>query len=292
MFRTIKFIAQHPFTKGRRLSALFNFAKWQFFSRLNRWPVVYPFTQNSKLLVWKGLTGATGNLYCGLHEFEDMAFLLHLLRKDDLFIDVGANIGSYTILAAAEVGARVIAIEPIPDTFKNLAQNIAINNTEHTVKALNIGLGSKKGTLNFTNSFDTGNHVADDNDMATGLTMVSTDTMDNILDGDRPLLIKIDVEGFETEVLNGASNTLQSPALKAIIIELNGSGKRYGFDEEAIHLLLVNHGFKAMKYQPFKRELIPTPPSTVGNTLYVRNVDSVTERLKTARVIMIQNKPL
>ena len=195
-------------------------------------------------------------------------------------------------MAAAEIGARVIAIEPIPDTFKNLSQNIAINNIEHRVKALNIGLGSKKGTLNFTNSFDTGNHVADDNDTATGLTMVNMDTMDNILDGNQPLLIKIDVEGFETDVLNGASSTLQSPTLKAIIIELNGSGKRYGFDEDAIHLLLVNQGFKAMKYLPFKRELIAAAPGIVGNTLYVRDLDLVTERLKNARVIMIQNKPL
>ncbi|NHA02254.1 FkbM family methyltransferase [Mucilaginibacter sp. HC2] len=291
MFRTVKFITEHPFTKGRRLAALFNFVKWQFFSRLYHWPVVYPFTQNSKLLVWKGLTGATGNLYCGLHEFEDMAFLLHLLRKDDLFIDVGANIGSYTILAAAEVGAHAIAIEPIPETFKNLSQNIAINNTEHRVKALNIGLGSKKDILKFTHSFDTGNHVVA-TEATADITMVNTDTMDNILNGDLPLLIKIDVEGFETEVLKGSLNTLQSPLLKAIIIELNGSGNRYGFDELAIHELLTNHGFTVMKYLPFQRELIGAAPGSVGNTLYVRDLDFVTERLKTARVMMIQNKPL
>jgi hypothetical protein len=47
----------------------------------------YQCTQNSKLLVWKGLTGATGNIYCGLHEFEDMAFLLHFLRPRDLSAD-------------------------------------------------------------------------------------------------------------------------------------------------------------------------------------------------------------
>jgi hypothetical protein len=50
-----------------------------------------------------GMTGATGNLYVGLHEFEEMAFLLHFLRPGDLFADVGANVGSYTILAAVAV---------------------------------------------------------------------------------------------------------------------------------------------------------------------------------------------
>jgi hypothetical protein len=63
----------------------------------------------------KGLTGATGNWYCGLDAFEDMAFLLHFMREEDLFVDVGANIGSYTILAGNEVGAETIEIEPITD---------------------------------------------------------------------------------------------------------------------------------------------------------------------------------
>ena len=56
------------------------------------------------------MTGATQNIYCGLQEFEEMAFLLHFLRKDDLPLDIGANIGSYTILAASSVGARTMAI--------------------------------------------------------------------------------------------------------------------------------------------------------------------------------------
>jgi hypothetical protein len=40
------------------------------------------------------MTGATQNLYCELHEYNDMAFLLHFLREEDSFADVGANIGS------------------------------------------------------------------------------------------------------------------------------------------------------------------------------------------------------
>jgi hypothetical protein len=42
----------------------------------------------------------SGNIYAGLHEFGDMAFVLHFLRAGDLFADVGANIGSYTVLAS------------------------------------------------------------------------------------------------------------------------------------------------------------------------------------------------
>ncbi len=59
------------------------------------------------------MTGATGNIYAGLHEFDDMAFFLHLLRPEDMFADVGSNIGSYTILASGVVGAKSVAFEPV-----------------------------------------------------------------------------------------------------------------------------------------------------------------------------------
>ncbi len=125
------------------------------------------------------MTGATVNLYCGLHEFNDMTFLIHLLREDDCFIDIGANIGSYTVLASAHVGARTISIEPVPATFLNLVRNISINQINEKVTAHNIALGSKKGTINFTNAYDTMNHVSVPNEINT--ISVNVDTLDNIL---------------------------------------------------------------------------------------------------------------
>ncbi|WP_295433058.1 hypothetical protein [uncultured Thiodictyon sp.] len=56
------------------------------------------------------------DVYCGLHEFEDLAVALRFLQPRDLFIDIGPNVGSYSILGAA-AGARCFAIEPIPRTL-------------------------------------------------------------------------------------------------------------------------------------------------------------------------------
>jgi FkbM family methyltransferase len=291
MQRTIQFVLTHPFTRGHRITALARLFKWQLLSRLRKQPVVHQFTKNSKLWVWKGLAGATGNIYCGLHEFEDMAFLLHLLRPDDLFIDIGANIGSYTMLASAEAGANTIAVEPVPQTFGHLTQNIKLNNIAAKATALNIGLGSKKDNLKFTRGHDTGNHVATEHD--TDVTEVKVDTLDNILAGQTPLLLKIDVEGFETEVLNGAEKILNSPGLKAIIIELNGAGDRYGFNDNDIHQLLFTKGFKVMRYNPFKRELAGAAErNTEHNTLYLRDIDFISNRVNAANKIYVQGRPL
>jgi hypothetical protein len=102
---TLRFIASHPLGSRRPLSAYWRYARWQVESRLCA-EVEFNWIEGAKLIARNGMTGATGNIYCGLHEFTDMAFLLHLLRPDDLFVDVGANIGSYTVLASAVCGAR------------------------------------------------------------------------------------------------------------------------------------------------------------------------------------------
>lgn len=101
----IKFITHHPLNRGHKLRAIIRFVKWQIGSRLVNGSIVYDWVNGAKFLVKTGETGLTGNIYTGLHEFQDMGFLLHFLRPEDLFVDIGANVGSYTILACAAVGA-------------------------------------------------------------------------------------------------------------------------------------------------------------------------------------------
>lgn len=288
VFSLVKFITNHPLNRKNKLMALYRFFKWQVNTRLNPYPVIYPFTEKAKLIIQKGMTGATGNLYCGLHEYNDMAFLLHLLRENDHFIDIGANVGSYTVLASAHVGAKTISIEPVPSTFLNLKSNIFINQIQEKVTPLNIALGSGKGTIDFTSSLDTMNHVANEDEEET--IKVTIETLDEILiNQEIPLLLKIDVEGFETEVIKGAFNTLQNKELKAIIIELNGSGTRYGYDEHKIHDEFVVLGFRLFLYNPISRELSPLNTFGTHNTIYIRDIDFVKNRLITAQKIRILN---
>jgi FkbM family methyltransferase len=284
----LKFITNHPLNRKERMKALGRFAKWQISSRLNRHPVVYSYTDKTKLIMQRSMTGATGNLYCGLHEFTDMSFVLHFLRKEDLFIDIGANVGSYTVLAGGHIGANVISIEPVPQTFEHLQRNIAINHMHNNVRAYNIALGSEKGQLSFTTGFDTMNHVATETD--TDTIQVPVDALDTILENEEdPVLLKIDVEGFETHVLSGASNTLARKKLKAVIIELNGSGEKYGYDERKLHEQLLGNDYRPYHYNPFERDLKPIESFGTHNTIYIKDIDFVSDRVKTAEKIKIRN---
>lgn len=287
---TLKFILNHPLNKKNKSKALFRFLKWQVNASLNAYPVIYPYAEKSKLIIWKGLTGATGNLYCGLHDFEDMAFVLHFLRKEDLFIDIGANIGSYTLLSASEVGAETVSFEPIPQTFSSLKANITLNNIDNITKAFNIGLGSQKGILKFTTSLDTVNHVATERE--SGTIDVQIEKFDDIINLTKPTLIKIDVEGFETEVLKGMENALKSHNLKGIIIELNGSGKRYGYNEDDIHYKLLLNNFKPYFYSPFERKLSNADKISNLNTIYIKDITLAKERVLAAKKFRILDREL
>jgi FkbM family methyltransferase len=284
LFKTLKYIWNHPYNRHNRLGAILRFFKWQVGSRLNPYPVAYPYTEKTRLLVWNGLTGATGNIYCGLLEYDDMCFLLHFLREEDLFIDAGANVGAYTILASGEVGSRTLSIEPVPRTFSYLSDNIHLNRLDERVSLFNIGLGSQAGKLKFTSSLDTVNHVATRDEP--GVIDVEVRKMDELSDN-IPALIKIDVEGFETEVLRGAQKILANPILKAIIIELNGSGARYGYDENQIHADLLQLGFTAFGYDPAKRALLPRETFGNHNTIYVRDMPYVSKRLNESQSFKI-----
>jgi FkbM family methyltransferase len=287
--RTFGFISNHPVGKKHPFKSLMKFALWQLQT------VIAPskffikdFIKPVKFYARKKLTGITGNIYVGLHEFNDMAFLLHFLRSGDVFFDIGANVGAYTLLASGICKAKSIALEPVTETYDLLGKNIRLNNLQDRAQHINAAAGASAGTITFSAGEDTTNHViADDEQYTNNTTEVNVITVDSLSAETIPALIKIDVEGYETEVLKGMADTLKQNGLKAIIIELNGSGLRYGYDESKIHELLLDKGFIPYSYEPFSRELTPINAYNDHNTIYCRDINFIRERILQAEVFTI-----
>ena len=252
--------------------------------------VDYPWINDARVFVRKGETGFTMNIYCGLHDFADMAYLLHVLRPGDLFADVGSNIGSYTILASAVRQARAISFEPVPDTFSRLLRNLELNHLGELVTAHNLGVSDHPGIIRFSANENCCNHVLRDDEKEKGIE-VKVGTLDDIFGDSCPDLMKIDVEGFEWPVLNGAAQTLQNPKLHSIIIELNENGSLYGYSETAIIDLLKSHDFASYIYDPFTRKLSPHEP-VPGNVLFVRDLKRIEELVRTSETFRIKNVDL
>ena len=270
MINILRFIYKHPLNQANKFNAIVKFLKWQISSRLWKSPFIYNWIGSSRLVISRGMTGATGNMYVGLMEYEDMSFLLHYLQKDDLFYDVGANVGVYTVLASQVKKTKTVSIEPLPLTYDKLLDNININRLTNVISK-NIGLSFEQSKLYFTTNKDTMNSVALESDDETQ--EVTVDTLDNISqEYGVPNAIKIDVEGYERNILNGAKNVLRDDGLEVIILELNGSGKKFGFLDDDIHSDLLKIGFSPYSYNPFDRNLTLLKTYGSYNTVYIKKL--------------------
>ncbi len=296
ILQTLTFITGHPLTKRRRAQAVGRFAAWQIASRI--FPARYKvaWVNDTAFLVQSGDTGLTGNLYVGLMESPDMPFVLCRHKAEDLFIDVGANLGAYTLLAAGALGSPCLSIEPVPSTFRRLSENVLINGLGKRVSLQNLGCADEKATLTFTADSDTTNHVATPQEQARlsadKLVSVPVDRLDDLVSqwrteipGARDIFLKIDVEGFEWPALKGAAELLANPDLKTILVEINGSGARYGRNDADLDTLIAQNGFSPVAFDPATRRLsaLDRFREGHGNTLYVRDIDHAQSRIDAPR---------
>jgi FkbM family methyltransferase len=270
---TLRFIRTHPLGSQRPLESCLRYARWQIESRICK-SVTVDWIDGAKLVASNGMTGATGNVYCGLHEFVDMAFVLHLLRPGDLFLDVGANVGSYTILASAVCGAESVSIEPDPVTMGHLRRNAEANHIVDRVTFIEAAVGSQAGTAKFTVGRDTTNRMATEDDVDTR--DIEVRTIDDLLNTKSPVLIKMDVEGHETAAMSGASATIRDPSLLAILIETV---------EDEVMSGLIDAGFSQVSYDPFTRTVArewgPSLKNS-SNSLFVRDIKTCQRRVTAA----------
>jgi len=291
LLHTLSFIVKHPLNRKRPLQALGRFAWRQLRSRLMPGPVEFDWIGGTRFYAYRGEGGVTGNIYAGLHEFEDLAFVLHFLKPDDLFLDVGANVGSFTILATSARKARTVAFEPVPATFSRLVANVELNDLAPRVTLVNKAVGASPGFVAFTQTSSLSNHAVAPGEAPKSSVEVRIVTLDVAVTIDRPCLVKIDVEGFESQVLQGAVGTLRNPHVQAILIEMIGNGRRYGFDEAQIPPLMQDYGVSPYSYEPFTRSLnqVSGFQHHERNQIFVRDLPAVRARVAAAEPFRIHD---
>jgi len=98
----------------------------------------------------------------------------HLLKPGDIFIDVGANVGTYSIWAT-ELGAQVIALEPAEDSYGLLTENVRLNG--YKVQTIRAAAGAACGTTHFTRGLDDRNRIYPDGSVQ--VEMVTIDSLIN-----------------------------------------------------------------------------------------------------------------
>lgn len=271
-----RFVSMHPLTRDAPYKAWRRFLGWQLTSRFQNERVV-PWIGNQSLAVRHGMRGATASIYVGLQEFADMLLALHFLRKGDLFLDIGSNVGTYTILASGVCRARTWAFEPDPNAATGLRRNIALNNLEELVDVYECALGSERAQIQFSKDLDTENKVVTASNLQTR--EVRQEALDDIIGENEPTMIKIDVEGYEQRVLEGGRKVLKNPSLRVIEIETV---------TRDITAILKEDEFCIYYYDPYRRVLSSQPVGfRPNNTLFVRDIPFVQRRLSEAPSVQV-----
>jgi FkbM family methyltransferase len=227
--------------------------QWNGFFRENN-SIVYQLTKKVKINLYKEDILARW-IYDGF-EMEEVRFIQDVLKTGDVFIDVGCNIGLFSLIASEIVGeqGRVECFEPSTRTFGRLQENIKVNGFTN-IRAHNIGISNEKGTLRLNvseNGHDAWNTFAANNDdKFHKIEEVAVSTLDIRLEGtdkNRIALVKIDVEGWEKYVFQGGLNFLQgySPTLMVEFSEDNTFAAGYFVQE--VYDMLAGLGYKWFRY--------------------------------------------
>ena len=192
------------------------------------------------------------NMYLGSYEQPQTSRILSHLRPGMTFVDVGANVGYYSAMASSIVGAsgRVIAYDPNPYSFDRLSRWIQANKAKN-ITPVCVALGGEEGSLT-THFAEADNHTAS---LVPELlpsetrekTVVTVKTLDSEADrlGIRHIdVMKIDVDGFESEVFKGSAKLFEEGRIGAILCEFNVHWLgEVGSSSEQLEKFFVSRGF-------------------------------------------------
>lgn len=174
------------------------------------------------------------------HEFDISTFVYTKLREGQVFVDVGAMTGLYTIISSKIVGNKghVFCVEPNPDNIVYLSKNIGLNNL-HNVTLIPKAVGEKEGII--TLSYDTDRtELTSFFRRARHSFETEMTTLDGILSKvNRIAILKVDTEGYDLKVLAGSKETLRKTSW--VIVEDNS---------EPVKHLLASEGFSCEKLLP------------------------------------------
>lgn len=149
-----------------------------------------------------------------VHEPEVWTHLMSQIKPGDVVVDVGANIGLYTVAMAKRVapGGKVFAFEPDPYNFTSLKSQVELNEISNLTEIYQTAVGNIDGKIAFDCQKNTQSHI--DYSLDKKGFQIECVRLDTILRNKHIDIIKIDVEGFEEKVLEGASHLLSDKATR------------------------------------------------------------------------------
>lgn len=257
----LRMVRDHPANRGRRARALMQMAAWQAYKRTIKRPF--------DIEVYGGVTfrchpdsSIPGRFlyFGGWPDYEEMAFICRYLRPGDSFVDCGANVGMYTLLAAAIVGPTgcVHAFEGAPKAVNRLRENIALNDLGPTVVVHASAVSDTAGEVSFTvdRGEGSGNRIQTRDDLEHQTVTVPAEPLGSVLAGTDVAMCKLDIEGAEPLAFLGAEELLKDSNPPVWVLELQDRFvRRFGWTAKDLVRWLDERGYGMATYDLAANEL-------------------------------------
>ena len=277
----------HPYNRRNRLAATFRYLEWQLRRRLGR-PWQRRFWGDRVITLYPDSSESMWLLYNVVMDWPEFPFIARYLRSGDTAIDIGANIGVYALWISRFLGQNgtLVAFEPVTETFLRLSEQVFRNGLDRIVLERR-AVTSVSGSMRITTGKDMENHVLMNAAASDGGEVVESVTLDEYIRStsiQEVHFLKIDVEGAEPLVLDGADTLLRQKRIAVIQLEVGAHWKRYGRDLASMAETLRQYG-----YTPFVPDEQGNAVGSVGdwnaairgqNLFVTRSVAEVANRLE------------
>ena len=274
----VKFVWSHPANRHMRVRAVGKAVAWQAYKRLARCPWDISVYNGMRMRCHPDCRGSGLMIYTnGMIDYDDGNFALRYLRPGDAFVDVGANIGVYTLMAASCVGeqGKVLAFEPGKLAFQRLNENVDLNGLKQ-VRTVFSAVGEEKGEVSFLQSQNLTNRIALDDDSGESVTVPCV-TLDEMISDTRFAMGKIDIEGAEPIAFRGAVKSLAAGNPPVWVMEFKDRLlQRFDSSAEDFADQLRQSGYRLGHYDADQNELgFPDRPWLNRDNIVAVHTDAV-----------------
>lgn len=278
-----RWVATHEETRHHPVAVPARYLAWQVGKRLLHRPVIIRVFGGMRLRCDPDRRSASAALYFHWPDWPEMHFLHAYLRPGDRFLDGGANVGLYTLLAYARVAptGRVLSFEADPGTAAVLRANLRLNGLSED-GVTEAALSDVDGVVRFDTGDDTLGRVHPPLDDRPARAIVPSVRLDGIVAPSEDLAAaKLDLEGYELSALHGAAGLLVTGTPPVWLVETNHRCVDYGATRLDLQDLFADFGYRLYQALGEGDALRPIPRGGPypENALAIADLDRVRARV-------------
>ena len=253
VLNSLWFILAHPNNSHKRVRTLLTIFWWKINQLFLHWPMIVPFPLSLRCIAYPDSSRGSLLVYVGFPDTAEFSFLRKYIKKGDTCIDVGANIGEYSLLfAALSQSQNIFSFEPVFHIAARCKENVILNNFEKNIHLHTEVICDKNGSILFSAQAESElSHISKAATTSSDGKKLPAITLDSFISQQKLSkvdLLKIDVEGAEGLVFVGAKKSLQNGVIKAILVEINPRSNQYtnlqpilkAFPKQGYHFFLLD----------------------------------------------------